>query len=605
MLKALLAQVLPRGRKKSPLSAGMPATPLERAAALVAQREWDAAARLTGEILAAQPDNVEALLLHAKSCRARQLLEQAQHVYRRALALDPRRADAWLDLGVCHYRAGDYFWARVYYRLAKTLAPGHADVWNELAVVDIALGNFGAAEEALERAVALNPALPEAWNNLGLVLVRRGQVAAARRHFLRAIFLRPEYYMAHCNAGLAAKDLELLDEAERLLRRAVQIDPAPAPGWLNFGAVLQDAGKLDEALAALESAHSRSPDAPDVLAALSALWLRRGDAARAEALAAQALAAEPQYAQARLALAHAQLAQGNFAAGWPNYQARLPAGAVTTRRYAAPAWQGEPLAGKSVLVWGEQGLGDEIMFAGCLPQLMAVAERCTLDCSPRLRRLFARSFPQAGLADGNAEGIDHALPIGSLPLVFRRSVEDFPRHEGYLRADPARIAAWRTRLGGLGDGLKVGIAWRGGLLRTGRNERSLHLARLRQLLQAPNVKWVSLQHGETSAEIAAVRDAHGISVASWQEALGDLDETAALIMALDLVVTVCSTVVHLSGALGRRTWVLTPKAPAWRYQQAGAGMPWYPSVALYRQAVQGDWDEPVRAMQAELRCLAG
>lgn len=605
MLKALLARLLPKAGEARPTVTRGDASPLERAAARAAAKDWEAVARLAEEILALQPENAEAMLLQAKSFRARGLLDQAQQAYRRALVLEPRRAGAWLDLGVCHYLAGDHFWARFYYRLASVLDPENADIWNEFGVVDIALGNFGKAEEALEKAVARNPALPEAWNNLGLILARRGDIANARRHFLRATFLRPDYYVAYCNAGLAAKDLELLDDAERALRRAVEIDPGPHTAWLNLGFVLQDAGKLDEALAALEAARDRAPDAPEPAAALSALWLRRGDAAQAQRLAEGALELDSENGDARLALAHAQLTQGNLAEGWSNYEARLRGSTAVARRYPLPSWQGESLAGRTVLVWGEQGLGDEIMFSSCLPDLIAGGAHCVLDCSPRLRPLFARSFPEVRVGEQAVDGIDCTIPIGSLPLLFRTNADAFPRHGGYLRPDPARLAGWQARLAALGAGLKVGLAWRGGLLRTGQRQRSLDLGELGPLLRVPNVRWVNLQHGDTAAPLQQIRDTHGVTVASWDHAVADIDETAALVAALDLVITVCSTVVHLTGALGRPAWVLTPSAPAWRYQRAGTRMPWYPSVLLYRQLVHGDWTEPVKLVEADLRCLAG
>jgi len=596
MLKALLAQVLPKARKAGLPSATAEATPLERVRALVAAKDWDAAARLAEEILAAQPEEIEAILLLAKTFRARGMLEQAQQAYRRALVLAPGRADAWLDLGVCHHLAGDDFWARVYFRFANALDPESADVWNEFGVVDIALGNFEKAEEALENALARNPALPEAWNNLGLVLARRGDLANARRHFLRATFLRPDYYTAHCNAGLAAKGLEQLEDAERALRRAVEIDPAPYTAWLSLSAVLQDEGRLDEAQAAAEAALERSPGNADVLAALSTLWLRRADAARAQALAAQALVLDAKHADARLALAHAQLATGNYAEGWVNYEARLRSTGMTARHLALPAWRGGPLKGKSILVWGEQGLGDEIMFASCLPDLLASGASCILDCSRRLRPLLERSFPGVTFLEEQQAPIDATLPIGSLPSLFRTTREAFPRHQGYLRADAVRKAYWKEKLSSLGAGPKVGIAWRGGLMRTGRAQRSLELEELLPILRTPGVHWVNLQHDDSAPELA-----------SWDEALADIDETAALIDGLDLVLTVCSTVVHLAGALGRRVWVLTPSGPAWRYRLQGEEMPWYPSVVLYRQSTPGDWAAVVQRVAADLRteCSVG
>ena len=596
MLKALLAHVLPKAKRAGAHAAQ---TPLQRAGTLAAAKQWDAAAGVAEEILATEPENVEAILLHARTFRARGLLEQAQQAYRRALVLAPTCADAWIDLGVCHHLAGDDAWARIYFRFAAELDPENADVWNEFAVVDIALGNYEKAEEALENAVARNPALPEAWNNLGLVLARRGDRANARRHFLRAAFLKPDYYTAYTNAGLAARDLGLLEEAEADLRRALEIDRAQHTAWLNLGTVLQDAGRLVEARAAIEAAVERAPDNSDVLAAHSTLALREGQPSRAEEIALRALAHDPQHPEARLALGLAQLAAGNFAEGWRNHEARLRSAGMTARHLHMPVWHGEASNGQSILVWGEQGLGDEIMFASCLPDLLASGVRCTLDCSPRLRALFKRSFPGVALLEAEGPPVDRAIAIGSLPSLYRTRRYHFPRHNGYLRADPGRQVFWQRRLGELGPGRKVGVAWRGGLSHTGRAQRSLPVERLLPLLRLGGLHWVNLQHDVCQAELDRMRES-GIRVAHWADALADLDETAALIANLDLVVTVCSTAVHLAGALGRPTWVLTPRGAAWRYLAHGSEMPWYPSVVLYRQTDHGDWGPVVDRMAADV-----
>jgi tetratricopeptide (TPR) repeat protein len=602
MLQSLLSQLLSKRRKGPQVRAPAP-DGLAHARLLFSNGQWGDAARVANDVLTGDPNDVEAILLLARIFRAQNMLHEAQDAYRRALALEPRRAEAWLDLGVCHHLAGDHFWARVHYRFAQALEADNAQVWNEFGVVDIALGNYGKAEQALEAAIARNPALPEAWNNLGLIVARRGDLGSARRHFLRAGFLRPDFYLAHCNAGLAARDLELVEDAERALRRAIEIDPGPHTAWLNLGSVLQDAGRLDEALAALEAARQRAPSDPDVLVALSTVHLRRGEASEAEALARSAIGRAPQHADAMLALAYAQLATGNFAEGWINYEARHRSAASPARRFPFPAWRNEPLAGKSVLVWGEQGLGDEIMFASCLPDLLATGAHCTLDCSPRLRALFERSFPDIRFME-DKPSIDVAISLASLPLLFRRERKAFPRHAGYLSADPARSAAWRQRLDALGTGRKVGLAWRGGLMRTGRVQRSIALDSLHPLLRIPGITWVNLQHGDTAAEIASVRDRQGTCIKSFDGVLEDLDETAALVEGLDLVITVCSTVVHLAGALGRPAWVLTPRAPAWRYLLEGTQMPWYPSVAMYRQDAPGDWSPVVQRVAADLQCSA-
>jgi tetratricopeptide (TPR) repeat protein len=615
MLRSLFSQFFSR-RRPSPDRAQVPApatSAIDEARRLLATRSFDEADAAAGAVLAKEPENADALVIRAEILRRRGQLQPAMKAYRHALVLNPRHVEAWLDLGVCHYLLGDYFWARFYFRLANTLDPDRADVWNELGLVEIILGNYEKAEDSLEKAVNRMPDHAEAWNNLGLVVARRGELVGARRNFLRATFLKPDFYMAYCNLGLACRDLELLDEAERALRRAAELRPGQHTAWLNLGVVLQDQGRLDEALQAIEQAHAVAPKDADVIAALSTLWLRRGDAARAIECAEQGLAQDPGNAEARLALAHAQLALQRFEQGWPNYEARLRSSSSPLGPLPVPLCDADNLAGKTVLVEREQGLGDEIMFASCLNEFAGSGVNCVIHCDPRLVVLFRRSFPQSEVVgrlgeleapDGSLRrAIDCCVPMGSLPGRYRRTRSDFARATAFLRADPERAARWRARLAALGPGPKVGIAWRGGLYKTGRALRSLSLESLLPVLRVPGVGWVNLQHRDHARELEQIHVHHGVQVARWDDALADLDETAALVHGLDLVITVCSTVVHLAGALGRPVWTLTPHAPAWRYLFEGDSMPWYPNVRLFRQRAEGDWDEVISRVAAALGAL--
>lgn len=616
MLRALFSQVLARAR---PAPAQEPPvesqTGLPRALQLYRDGRVDEAFTLVREILAENPEEVDAVLLEARILRKRGDLDGAMSAYRRALVIDPRRTEAWLDLGVCYHLAGDDFWARVYMRFANALDRDNADVWNETGLVEITLGNYEKAEESLEHAVNRRPEHPEAWNNLGLILARRGNLKNARRHFLRATFLRPEFYMAQCNLGLVDRDLELLDEAETVLRRAIEIDPAAVTARLNLAIVLQDLGRMDEALELLEALRRDEPDNADVLAALSAQCLRMGEAARAIDAATQGLAVDPNHADSRLALAHAQLAQGDFSQGWRNYEGRRQASGYGLESYPVRDWTDEDPGGRRLLVQGEQGLGDEIMFASCLPDLEAVGAEVLLVCNTRLRALMRRSFPSVEVVEDPAElqreiesgvrNVDLRVPLGSLPLRFRSTRDRFPARAAYLVADRDRAAYWTQRLAALGDGIKVGVSWSGGLYRTGRVTRSLPPQALLPALRVDGVNWVNLLHHGQREPLDEFERVHGIRIANWDEALADLDETVALISSLDLVVTVCSTVAHLAGALGKRALVMTPHAPAWRYLLRGESMPWYPQLRLIRQATPGNWDgvvdEVTRTLQTAVR----
>jgi hypothetical protein len=262
------------------------------------------------------------------------------------------------------------------------------------------------------------------------------------------------------------------------------------------------------------------------------------------------------------------------------------------------------------LLAAEQGLGDEMMFASCVPDVLALGIRCVIECHPKLAPVFRRSFPQATIHAGTQ--LDdpawlHAhpevaayVPLGSLPQRFRRTRTDFPDHRGYLRADPAKVAAWRARLDALGPGRKIGISWRGGTAKTRRKLRSPAPEELAGVLRLPDTRWVSLQYDATPEEVAALAATTGTAVHHWPDAIDEYDETAALLCALDLTVSVCTAVIHLGGALGRPVWVMAPYSPEWRYGLYWDRMPWYPSVRVLRQAAPGAWDGLLQRVKNEL-----
>jgi ADP-heptose:LPS heptosyltransferase len=194
--------------------------------------------------------------------------------------------------------------------------------------------------------------------------------------------------------------------------------------------------------------------------------------------------------------------------------------------------------------------------------------------------------------------------MGSLPGLLGRTQGTFPVHDGYLLADPARKAAWRERLAALGPGLKVGLSWRGGTWNTRNLSRSIPLRDLAPRLDRGPITLVSVQYGDHARELAELRGAQGTIVHHWQEAVDDYEETAALVSALDLVISVQTAVVHLAGAIGARAWALIPMRPEWRYLERGEVMPWYPSVRLFRQSAVGTWLPVIERVADQLSQLA-
>lgn len=511
--------------------------------------------------------------------RRRSYDDSARHL-ERALVLDPYIEGGWLDLGNVHYWRGDFGKARASFRAALAAAPDSPAALSNLGLLLKEAGQFDEALVHLRRAFELDPDTESPLRNLMLALVDSNRAAEALAVGANALARNPDRYEAHLFMGIAHS--RLLDPGRALASydAAVRIRPDAAEAHRNRGKALQDLGNLQEAITSFD----------------------------------RALELQPDYPVAGLDRAVARLLIGDFERGWEDYEARRASEDFPRRDAAFPEWDGDSLQGRSVLVYCEQGLGDEIMFASCLPELIKTARDCTIECEPRLAGLFRRSFPGATVypaapdrapPDDVAErDIDFELPAGSLPRIFRAKRDDFPRHAGYLKPDRARVDYWRKRLAESGARLKVGISWTGGVEKTRRPLRSIALDRLLPILSVPNVSFVSLQYTpEAASDAAALRAAHGIRVEHWQEAIDDYAETAALVGALDLVISVCTAVVHLSGALGQRVWVMTPHSPEWRYGISGDAMPWYPSVKLIRQPVAGDWETVIAAVAANLREL--
>ena len=439
-----------------------------------------------------------------------------------------------------------------------------AEVHYRLGLAQLGRGAVEEAAESFEVAVHARPDHAEAWSRLSAMQIQQGRFEDAHRSAQTAIGLGIE---ASNNLGLACRGLGRLEEALVAFRAAIERDAAHPEARANLGIVLRDLGRVDEAIAQFDEVLRYDPLDHDVL------WYR----------------------------SVARLASGDFSGGWQDYEKRWLQRDAIRRPGGIPACTG-PLGNRSILVTTEQGIGDQIMFASCLPEVIGMAAHCTIESWPKLVSLFARSFPSTTVVAFPAEGVraDCQVPVGSLPLALNRGIAGFPPHEGYLRADPARVTHWRSELEHLGPGVKIGISWRGGTPRTGLPLRSISMAQLAPLWGLAGCQFVSVQYGDTAQDVATARREFGARLHAFDLPAEDLDETAALLCALDLTISVTTAVVHLAGALGREAWVMVPAAPEWRYLMSGERMPWYPGVLLFRQRSLLDWAPVVNAIAARL-----
>ncbi len=529
-----------------------------------------------------------------------------------AIDADPGVAGIHYELGGAMRALGEPARAVTCFRRAIELAPAMTEAHIDLASALLALGDAAGAEASTRRALALDARSLPAQINLGAALEGQGRFAEAADAFRAALALDGACVAALANLGAVCLRQGSLDEAERSLARALELAPDSADAQLRMGHLLLERREPERAAQRYREVLRLRPELAAGHTSLGFTFDVQGRFEQAMACYERALALDPDDIQAHLNRSALWLLQEDYARGWDEYEWRLrdPAQAPLHERFPQPRWDGSPLAGRRILVYGEQGLGDQIMVASCLPEVIAQAAHCVVDCDARLAGLYRRSFPQASVHGGGpsdptswlaqAGPVDVALPASSLPRFLRRSAAAFPRHAGYLRAAPERVAAWRARLAALGPGRKIGLSWRGGVPQTNRGTRSIPLADLLPVLRTQGAHFVNLQYGPSADELAALRLGHGIEVHHWPEAIDDYDETAALASALDLTLTVCTSVAHLAGALGRPAWVMAPVRPEPRYGFAGESMRWYPSLRMFRQAGYGDWGPVIAAVAAAL-----
>jgi Flp pilus assembly protein TadD len=485
-----------------------------------------------------------------------------------------------LDIGSQHEREGRPDEAERIYRAILEDDPHNIEALQMLGNAVKAQGRLDEAIDLLEQMTAAAPSRPEAHFHLGNALGARGDTAQALQSYDRALDLNPLFAPAHTNRGNVLRELGRLDAAVGAYRRAVELCPDIPQVHHNLGIALYGDGRnIAEATACFE----------------------------------RALASQPDLADARLSYALALLAQGDFDRGWREYEWRLAPDRgkqrVPVPSLPYPQWAGEDLAGKSIIVWGEQGVGDQIQFAGLTPELLERADRCTVLCLPKLVALFSRSFPKAGVTAKivpaeMAQRFDFQCAAASLARWLRPTLASFPDRRNYLVAGQSRVGYWRGRFAALGDGLKIGFSWRSHNMQ---GERALSCTELGQwaaLFSIPGVHWICLQYDECRRELKEARARFGVTLHELAEVdmFDDLDETAAVISALDLVISAPTTVSVLAAALGIETWQLTFGAD---WQTHGTQHnPWYPALRRFPRAWNEDWEEVIAKVAAQLRTKA-
>jgi tetratricopeptide (TPR) repeat protein len=454
-----------------------------------------------------------------------------------------------------NYQAGNLERAKQICRKILIKQPNNFDALHLLGVTYSQLRDYDLAIKYLKKAIYFDSNFPAAYNNLGIALCLQGQ----------------------------------FDDAVTRFRKAIELNPNFAEAYDNLGNALRNRGILDDAI----THHQK------------------------------ALHLNPSFAQAHWNLSLAYLLSGNLNQGWKEYEWRwkakefLKLGCVHhPSKFSQPEWDGSSLKEKTLFIFTEQGVGDEIMFASCYPDLIDQVKACIVECDKRLIAIFSRSFPRAVFVERVKETdayasqfpqTDMVIPIGSLPKFLRTDIASFPRRKFYLIPDEERVQSWHNRLKKLGEGLNVGISWRGGGDPNVKRRRSIMLEQLAKPFSLSGVHFINLQYGDCKDELKEVKEKLGTTIHDWEDAnpLKDLDNFAAQISALDLVISVDNATVHMAGALGKPVWTLLPFVPDWRWMLTREDTLWYPTMRLCRQPSPGDWESVIVKVKNELVKLLG
>ncbi len=539
-------------------------------------------------------------------------LEQAEAAYRELLASDPGNIDALHFLGVAAYQRGAHAQAEELISRALLGNASNAPAHNNLGNALDAQGKLAEAIRCYERAIALQPDYGDALANLAAACQAAGDLDKAIDCYRRALATSADLPAAYTSLGNAFVQKGELAQAGDCLGKAIELGPRHAQAHAAMGNVLRHQGRLEESAAALRKALALAPHLAEAYGNLALTLIAQGRPREAEQHCVRALELRPDSAELKFALSQIRLLLGEYESGFALYEHRLDKGALPQATYAAlqarvaqvkgsPRWRGEAGAGRTLLVWTDQGLGDTLMMMRYFPLLKGRGfRRVLVHCEEALLRIV-RAMPGVDEAVSRAVPtpigrFDCQIPLTSLPLAFGTRVQTIPGKVPYLAVPAELKRKWAARLADVALP-RVGLVWAGRKDYPKDALRSVPLGELAPLFAVPGIRFVNLQKGDEARQIAQT----GLALVDRIDECADLMETAALIGELDLAICVDTAVMHLTGALGKPLWMLNRFETEWRWMLERADSPWYPSMRIFRQQRPNDWSRVVAQVAGALR----
>lgn len=558
--------------------------------------------------------NNNSLAVNRAKKKAEKAIKKKQYAEARAALeqicqLAPQDATAWMTLGDFAEKQRDFASAEKAYRQVLQLGGDVGGCHIRLARLLVMHDKMEEAEAHYRAHLEINPNDVAGYHLLGVVLEGRDDMEAAEAVYRKAKQINADNAQILAGLGRVLRHQGKDEEARVHLERAIEINPQLGAPYLEMGNLHRHDGNFDEALENYDKFYRYSPGEKGIYLlskAFLAVQLEQYD--QAMKLFDQVITINPRSIQGHCSRAQASLTLGRFREGWDEYEWRRADAFWLKQPHMAgynrlrPNWAGEPLEGKNILIYAEQGFGDVLHFGRYLPELVARGANVHFHCQAALKGLFDNMDGLASVTVRDAavvkpEAYDYFLPIMSLPKLLKHyAVDDFPNQVPYLKVDEERITKWRERISG--PELKIGLIWGGSGTNPIDKRRSLPLDQFGLLKDIPNIKFYGLQKGDAANEIENLP--HGLDIIDLSPHLDDFSETGAAISNMDLVISVDTSVAHLAGALNCPTWVLIYAGPDWRWLLEREDSPWYPSMRLFRQAPRDDWQAVLEQIKNSL-----
>ena len=531
-------------------------------------------------------------------------LEKSVQAHHKAIEIQPDHAEAHYNLGDTYQKQGKLEESIQAYYKAIEIQPNYTEAYNNLGIALKEQGELELAMQAYHKAIEIQPNYAEVYNNLGIALKEQGKLELAIQAYHKAIEIQPSSAEVHYNLGNAYQEQKKSELATQVYHKAIEIQPNYAEAHNNLGNAYQEQGELELAIQAYHKAIEIQPSSAEAYNNLGNAYQEQGELELAIQAYHKAIEIQDDFAEAHNNLGQILLLLGHFRQGWEEYEWRWQCRnfSIGERNFPQPLWNGSNLQGKSILVWTEQGIGDEIMFANLLDSLKKISNHIIVECEIRLVAFFQRSFPEIQFVPRENPpnsrllnpNIDYQVPIGSLGQWLRPDEDSFNQNrQSYLTTCTDKSEQIKKRYQSLAaDSILIGISWKStGAKQKQTLSKSTTLKDWASILSKQGCYFINLQYGDIEPELEQFQEETSLKIYRDQEidALQNLDDFAAQVSALDLIVSTSNTTAHIAGALGKRVWTLLPYMPNWRWMLNRNDTLWYPHMRLFRQNTIGDW----------------